>query len=129
MKKVFLFLLAMFAAVNLRPAAAQFGGGSQSTGGGFDGPRAPSMMRTTVRDALKMRDETIVVLVGKIVDSLGDEKYTFRDKTGDAVIEIDDDDWQGIRVTPDNTLEIVGKIDKEFIGQTTIEVKSFKVME
>jgi len=123
MKTVFMVIAAIIIAFNADMANAQF-----AAGGGFEGPRAPSMVRTTVKEALKMWDESIVVLVGNIINSLGNEKYTFRDETGEVVIEIDDDDWRGVTVTPNDTLEIVGEIDKEFIGQTKIEVKSFKVV-
>lgn len=118
MKKIFLVLFAMFVAVS--SANAQFGGG-------FEGPRAPSLKSITVKQALSMRDDSMVVLTGKIVNSLGDEKYMFRDNTGEVMIEIDDEDWRGIKVTPNDTLEIVGEVDKEFMEQTKIDVKSFTV--
>ena len=76
-----------------------------------------------------MRDDSIVVLTGKIVNSLGDEKYTFQDSTGQIIIEIDDEDWHGIKVTPENTIEIVGELDKELFEQPKIDVKSFSVKQ
>lgn len=96
------------------------------TGGGFAGPGSASSA-TTVQQALSMRDDSPVVLTGKIVSSLGDEKYLFRDATGEIIIEIDDDEWRGITVTPDTTLEIVGEVDKEFMDKTKIDVDSFSV--
>lgn len=98
------------------------------TGGGFAGPGANANAATTVKEALKLGDDSIVVLQGRIVASLGDEKYTFQDATGSVVVEIDDDDWRGITVTPETTLEIVGELDKELFEATKIDVKSFKVI-
>ena len=94
---------------------------------GFDGPRAPSLAPTTVQQALTMRDDTIVVLTGHIINSLGDEKYMFRDDTGEVIIEIDDEDWHGITVKPEDLIEIVGEVDKEFMEKTKIDVKSFTI--
>ena len=117
MKKAFFALLAL---LTMTAAHAQLGGG-------FDGPRDPSLAPTTVKKALSMRDDAMVTLTGKIISSLGDEKYLFKDSTGEVIIEIDDEDWHGVKVTPNDTLEIVGKVDKEFMEQTKIDVKSFTV--
>lgn len=123
MKKIFLALITIFASVQL--ANAQFT--NNQNAGGFNGPRAPSMKTITVQQALDMSDDSIVVLEGKIANSLGDEKYLFKDNTGEVIIEIDDEDWHGVNVTPDTTLEIVGELDKEFMEKTKIDVKSFTV--
>ena len=96
------------------------------TGGGFVGPGA-GVSSTTIQEALSMRDDAPVVLTGKIVSSLGDEKYLFRDATGEIIVEIDDEDWRGLTITPETTLEIVGEVDKEFMKKTKIDVKSFSV--
>ena len=84
--------------------------------GGFSGPTISAM---SVAEAKKLSDDTPVVLVGKIEKNLGSDKYSFRDKTGDITIEIDDDEWNGLTVDPNDTVEIRGEIDKDF---TSIEV-------
>ena len=65
---------------------------------------------------------------GRIVASLGDEKYTFQDATGSVMVEIDDDEWHGITVTPETNLEISGELDKEIFETPKIDVKSFRVL-
>lgn len=128
MKKVILAVFAMFAAINL--ANAQFTGNpAGATAGGFAGPRDSSVANMTVKQALDMRDDSIVVLTGKIISSLGDEKYLFGDSTGQVIIEIDDEDWHGVTVTPENTIEIVGELDKELFDKTKIDVNSFKIIQ
>jgi len=126
MKKILLTLLFAFAYIHM--ANAQFAGAPQAAGG-FEGPGAPSTASITVKQALSMPDDSIVVLTGKIVNALGDEKYLFRDSTGDVIIEIDDDEWYGIKVTPENVIEITGELDKEFLERTKIDVKSFVVKQ
>ncbi len=117
MKKIFLTLLAICLSVSA--ANAQMGGG-------FEGPSV-AKNATTVAEALKLGDESYVTLTGKIVNSLGDEKYTFKDETGEVIIEIDDEDWRGIKVTPENIITINGEIDKEMFEPTKIDVDSFSV--
>ncbi len=128
MKKSILALLAAVAVV--ATAQAQTGGGFANptpNPGGFAGP-GPGNSALTVKDALKQRDDSWVVLQGRIVASLGDEKYTFQDATGSVVVEIDDEDWRGITVTPETNLEISGELDKEMFETPKIDVKSFRVL-
>lgn len=82
--------------------------------GGFQGP---SIQKNTVEQALKMSDDAHVTLRGQIVQSLGDERYLFRDATGSITVEIDDDDWRSLTVTPKDTVIISGEIDKEWFGR------------
>ena len=126
MKKTMMTLFAAVAVV--ATAQAQTGGGfANPNPGGFAGP-GPGNSALTVRDALKQRDDSWVVLQGRIVASLGDEKYTFQDATGSDMVEIDDDEWRGITVTPETNLEISGELDKEMFETPKIDVKSFRVL-
>jgi len=118
MKKTFLTLFAIFTSISTANA---------QTAGGFEGPSAAQNATTTVADALKLGDEANVSLTGKIINSLGDEKYTFKDETGEVIIEIDDEDWNGVKVTPENTITINGEIDKEMSEPTKIDVESFNI--
>lgn len=77
--------------------------------GGYVGPTKDSI--TTVKDALGAEDDTQVTLTGTITSALGDEKYHFKDSTGEMTIDIDDDDWNGLKVTPNTTVIIQGEVD------------------
>lgn len=112
MKKFVLFLFTVFC---INSAHAQV------NTGGFEGPDI-NKNNVTVEQALKMSDETRVVIVGQIVNSLGDEKYTFKDSTGEVIVEIDDEDWNGLKVKPENVIEITGEVDKELMETTKIDV-------
>lgn len=92
---------------------------SPQTAGGFKGP---GLQPSTVKQALSFSDDTPVVLIGKIERSLGDEKYLFTDKSGSVTVEIDNDDWRGITVTPNDTIIIEGEVDKDFF-KTEIDVE------
>ena len=81
-------------------------------------PNQPTM---TVAEVLTMRDDTPVVLTGKIDNALGDEKYQFTDGTGSIVIEVDDDSWRNVQITPNDTVQIRGDVDKGWFS-TEIDV-------
>ena len=78
---------------------------------GFTGQ---SVTPSKVRNVKKMRDDTNVVLVGKIEKSLGGEKYQFTDETGSIIVEIDEEKWMGLEIGPTDTVEIYGEVDKDW---------------
>ena len=120
MKKSLLTLLAMFTAISTANAQVT---------GGFEGQNANATLASTVAEALTLNDDANVVLTGKIINSLGDEEYTFRDATGDIIIEIDDEDWNGVKITPEDTIEINGEVDKDINEPVKIDVKTFTVKQ
>ncbi|CAE6881972.1 Protein YgiW [Vibrio sp. B1REV9] len=88
--------------------------GMLATSGGFDGPSQNDTLNTVedVMNADWLVDGNKVTLIGHITMSLGNEQYTFADKTGQMTIEIDDDEWDGQNITPKDQVKIVGEIDK-----------------
>lgn len=94
----------------------------------FDGPSAPQAVATnqkggfvggaetivTVKQVNEMRDDVPVIIKGKIVQRMGDEKYLFEDGTGSITIEIDDDSWRGQTVSPEDTVKMYGEVDRGF---------------
>lgn len=91
--------------------------------GGFVGP---TIAPVTVADAKNLRDDTAVVMVGKIDKNLGGDKYNFTDATGSITVEIDGDDWNGVNATTADTIEIHGEVDKEF---TKLEIDVDRVVK
>ena len=91
--------------------------------GGFKGP---GLSAITVEQALKLNDDAAVVLEGQIEKSLGKENYVFKDATGSVTIEIDDDDWKGQTVTPQDTVVIKGEVEKDMF-KTEIDVDVIEI--
>jgi uncharacterized protein (TIGR00156 family) len=89
-----------------------------------EGYRGPGANAVTVETAKGMRDDTPVTLRGKLEQFLGDEKYLFTDETGSIIVEIDNRLWRGISVDENDTVEIVGEIDRGF---TKIEVEASSI--
>lgn len=120
-------LAAMVAIMALSSApvlAAQQGGFSgpsatQTQNGGFQGPNGSS---TTVESAKSLRDDTWVTLRGNIVERISDDLYLFKDATGTINVDIDHKRWNGVTVTPQDTVEIQGEVDKDW-NSVEIDVK------
>ena len=120
MKKKSLFLVVILLVLVVLAANAQQGGGFSGPGGtgsgdqvgGFTGPRQV----VTVEQALGFRDDTPVILQGRIVRALGGEKYLFEDDTGTIIVEIDRKDWRGLTVGPNDRVEISGEVDRDRRG-------------
>lgn len=81
----------------------------------------------TIKQAKEMRDDVPVVLKGKIVQRMGDEKFLFEDSTGSITVEIDDEDWGGQTVSPTDIVILYGEVDRG-IFSTEIDVEDIKKM-
>jgi len=63
-----------------------------------------------------------VKLRGNITERLSDDRYVFRDASGTVNVEIEQKRWNGQNVTPQDQVEIQGKVDKDW-NEFEIEVK------
>ncbi|HNP64568.1 MAG TPA: NirD/YgiW/YdeI family stress tolerance protein [Woeseiaceae bacterium] len=94
--------------------------------GGFSGPDGRPLV--TALEVQELADDTHVRLVGYIVRKTGDEEYEFKDDSGTLIVEIDDDDWHGLEVSPTDKVELTGEVDKERTGNT-IDVDSIRLVK
>ncbi len=110
-------------------AAAGFQG-PQGAQGGFQGPTT-SVEADTVAKAQKSWDDAHVVLTGNIIQRVAgsDDKYVFKDATGEMIVEIDFEVFAGRTVTPQNTVRLSGKVDKDFMEPTKIDVKYLEILQ
>ena len=117
-------IVAVMALCSAPVLAAQQGGFSgpsatQTQSGGFQEPNGSS---TTVESAKSLRDDTWVTLRGNIVERISDDLYLFKDATGTINVDIDHKRWNGVTVTPQDTVEIQGEVDKDW-NSVEIDVK------
>lgn len=104
--------------------------GSSAPRGGFQGPGSASGQTVTVANVLRTPiDEQRVTLRGNIVRRIGGDKYVFSDGTGEIRVDIDDSEWPAEPVNEKTTVEIIGKIDVEFMSPTEIDVKILRVVK
>ncbi|GLR04876.1 YgiW/YdeI family stress tolerance OB fold protein [Vibrio hyugaensis] len=83
----------------------------------FTGPTTSAI--NTVKEAQNAADDSFVLLTGNIVQALGDETYLFKDDTGEIQVEIDNEDWMGQDVSPQDKVAIRGEVDSEW---TTMQI-------
>jgi uncharacterized protein (TIGR00156 family) len=103
---------------------------SAQQNGGFTGPGRHAGTRgqgqlTTVAEAKNLADDARVILQGTIVHSLGDEEYTFKDESGEIIVEIDRKVWQGLSVGVNDRVEISGEVDADRRG-AEIDVRTIR---
>ncbi len=91
---------------------------SDNSNGGFTGPGSEVAI-VSVQQAKGMNDDAMVILQGNIQKKVGDELYLFSDGNDTIMVEIDDDDWNGLSIGPNDVVEISGEVDK---GWTSIEI-------
>ncbi len=105
-------------------ADASGGGGfvpGTSSAAGFNGAKANANL-VTVEKAKSLPDDAMILLRGNIVNHQGGNKYEFRDESGSITVEIKDKRWEGQKVSPTDTVELFGEVDKGRKG-VSIEVK------
>lgn len=81
--------------------------------------------RHTVESAKSLRDDTWVTLRGNIVERISDDLYVFKDASGTINVDIDHKRWNGVTVTPKDTVEIQGEVDKDW-NSVEIDVKQIR---
>lgn len=122
MKKI--SLIALSGVLMIGSAFAGFQPANNAQKGGFVG--GPETI-VTVAQVKEMRDDTPVIIQGNILQRMGDEKYLFQDSTGSITIEIDDDDWRGLTVTPNDTVKLMGEVDAGLFN-TEIDIDSVQIV-
>lgn len=93
--------------------------------GGFQQTGDAGRLRTSLISEVKQApDDTLVTVVGYIQEKLGDETYLFKEEQSleTIVVEIDDDKWRGLVVTPEDRVRLTGEVDKDD-GKVKIDVK------
>jgi uncharacterized protein (TIGR00156 family) len=100
---------------------------SSITYAGFVGPGA-QLSLSTVASINNIQNDDKVTLEGYIVKEIRSEHYIFKDATGEIEVEIDDEDFRGIKVTPETKVRLVGEVDKDRTS-TTIDVDSVETVK
>jgi len=115
MKRQFYVCLFFLYAVSL-PSIAM----AQSVSGQPVMPSRP----ITVSEARALPHNSFVIITGNIINTLpGGKNYTFRDASGEIIVEIGLKHWRGLTVGVSDSVEIFGEV-KMSRGQVMIEVQA-----
>ncbi len=93
------------------------------------GADTPKMTETvnTVGQVKKMPDNSSVIVVGRITNSMGNGMYLFEDKTDTIMVNISDTAWRGKTVTSNENVKLHGQTDV-LSDRTTIDVNYVEKM-
>lgn len=95
-----------------------------SAGFSENGQATASQNAVTRVSALRsLPDDSYVTLEGHIERQVRHEHYIFRDASGRIEVEIDDNVWRGLNVTPRDKVRLEAEIDQEW-RRTEVDVKS-----
>ncbi|MCH9753801.1 MAG: NirD/YgiW/YdeI family stress tolerance protein [Alphaproteobacteria bacterium] len=104
---------------------------SASVHADFIGPDRSPRYNSVKQILKKPVDSVCITLQGNITEKLRDEYYTFNDGTGSIVVSIKNSKLRDITVTPNDVVEITGKINTGgFFSESlraTILVKSISL--
>ena len=93
---------------------------------GFVGPGSSNYtgqfyQSATVAQAMTLPNNSRIMLTGNLVNSPRRNYYTFRDATGETIIEIERKYWGGLLVGPDDLVQIYAKLERKRDGRIEIE--------
>jgi len=77
----------------------------------------------TVNEIRNLPQDSWVILRGNIVNVWADSYYTFRDSTGEILVEISNSVWRGLSANTSDIVEIRGEV-RISSGQTSIRVRA-----
>ena len=122
MKKMVFCLVALMMILGSAALHAQMGGftGPQVFGqvpAGFAGQQGfmgiPMGPVTVAQVTQTFPNKAQAVLRGHIVQQVANDRFIFRDSTGDILIKIKQDRWWGLTVGPNDLIEIGGELKRE----------------
>ena len=126
-------LIASLALVLLAlPAHAAFTGSGSAPEGqqaGFSGPGAPATLQRA-QQINSAADNTPAVLTGHLVEQVAgsDDTFYFEDASGRVLVEIDQKVFGNQTVTPKDKVRLHGKVDKDVMEKTKLDVKMLEVL-
>lgn len=60
---------------------------------------------------------------GYLTKQVGPEKYMFSDSTGEIRVEIEREDFRGLKVDNKTGVEVTGEVEKDFMESIEIDVE------
>lgn len=106
---------------------AQYTGNKSNNSANETGGYYSSQNIVSVAQAKKMKDDEWVVLEGSIEKQISSKKYGFMDKTGAITIKIEEDEWRGQKVGPNDTVIIYGEVEKDFGKEVEVDVERLEL--
>ena len=117
MKKI--SVLALLAVVPLSVAFAGAGMKNHNMNKNMNNNMVNQPTYWSVTEVMTLPDNTPVTMRGRITQNMGDSIYVFEDSSGNIMMEIDEEDWNGNTVRVNDIVTVYGTVDK---GDNYIEI-------
>ncbi len=80
----------------------------------------------TVEQVRGLSDNSPVIIRGYLLRQNGENSYVFQDSTGTINLEIDEEDWGGTTVSPNDYVEVWGEVDRNGASMIEVDVSGVK---
>ncbi len=119
--------ISVLAVVGVMFGASAFAGpNAHNTNNNMNNANNNMVTVMTVEQVRSQNDDTPVVLQGYLLRQNGENSYVFQDTTGTINLEIDDEDWGGLTVSPTDMVEIWGEVDRNGMSMIEVDVSAIK---
>ena len=83
----------------------------------------------TVAQVKYAENDQLIVLTGHIVKKIGDQSFLFKDDTGEIRVQIDNNIWGNINVTPKTLIKIYGELGNGNLGNVDMVVQKVELVK
>lgn len=80
----------------------------------------------TISEAVLLANNSPVMIVGTITEDFGNGKYMLKDDSGETIVIIEEDDWEGMAAKPGNTVHVNGTVNHT--DQQNVEIDAISAM-
>ncbi|MBO4683108.1 MAG: NirD/YgiW/YdeI family stress tolerance protein [Alphaproteobacteria bacterium] len=80
----------------------------------------------TVEQVRGLADNSPVIIRGYLLRQNGENSYVFQDSTGTINLEVEDSDWGGLTVSPNEYIEVWGEVDRNGMSMVEVDVSAMK---
>lgn len=80
----------------------------------------------TVEQVRGLSDNSPVIIRGYMLRQNGENSYVFQDTTGTINLEIDEEDWGGQTISPNDYVEVWGEVDRNGASMIEVDVSAVK---
>lgn len=94
----------------------------------YAGPSNQASVQSVAQILKNPVDDQQVVLRGKVVRKVGNEKYLFSDGTAEIRVDIDNKHFVNLKIDGKTTVEIRGEVEKDFMESPEIDVDFLTVV-
>lgn len=114
--------ISMIAIIGAFASVAAFAGSGTTTNNANN-----NMMEVmTVEQVRGLSDNSPVIIRGYMLRQNGENSYVFQDTTGTINLEIDEEDWGGQTVSPNDYVEVWGEVDRNGASMIEVDVSAIK---